>query len=452
MTAAAAYDIPADWTLPLTNFEEFLRADNLPDYPMEFWLRISLAGPIDVERWSQSFWTLVATQPFLTARLRAAQAGGWELTAGAATPCMLNFGPAPPRHVASPIDLEQQPGLRCWVDNTCEPTRITLQCQHVISDAVGVLGWLALVAQHYKAAQPAPPVSVTPAQLQVRDGQPQSVWQRCLHGPYDILGSAGLIEYISHQPATLVPARAGTEISTQLLEQPETELGFTLTEEETARLQATAKRFKVTVNDLLAAALFRVLHARLKADAPREALRPLRIIIPKSLRDPADLHWLVANQVGMLFLDRRPGWFSDRWLLWTVQLELTLCKRWHAGRTFVRILDWSQRWFGTLRWLQPTHRATTTAVQSNLGDAWRLIDWPRDHAAVSPVLLEFWPPVRPFTAVSLGIAKTNGQLTVMFNWDRHRLPASVAGELVDHYRKELDRWTRIDTEPTSGHC
>lgn len=452
VTDSPVPDAPPAWSLPLTNFEEFLRADDQPDYPMEFWLRLRLSGPLDPERWARSFWELVATQPFLTARLRRAEQDTWELIAGAATPCMLKFEPAPDRETAPRIDLEQQPGLRCWVEHAGEHAVITLQCQHVISDAIGILGWLALVVRHYGQTPPVSPASITLAQLKYRDGQPQSVWQRCLHGPYDILGSAGLLEYIAHHPATL-----GTPLSTRevaqvdTMEHAESELSFTLTAAETQQLRSAAQRLKVTVNDLLAAALFRVLHHALKQESPQEARRSLRIMIPKSLRDPTSSDWLVANQVGMLFLDRRPGWFNDRWLLWSVQLELTLCKRWDAGRTFLRILDWSRRWFGSMSWLQPTNRATATAVQSNLGEPWGLINWPMDLAATRPLQLEFWPPIRPFTALSLGVSKTQGELTATFNCDRRRLNWDVASKLLQNYRVELDRWMGIDATASAGH-
>lgn len=444
MVNTAAPDAQSTWSLQLTNFEEFLRADDHAEYPMEFWFRVTLAGQLDQSRWSESFWQLVETQPFLTARLRRTDGESWELVAGTATQEMLRFEPAPCRTKTPRIDLQQQPGLHCWINQTAETVIITLQCHHVISDALGIFGWLAKVMQRYFALTSPPPVSVSLSALEQRGGPPCTAWQRWLHGPYDILGAAGLLEYVSHRPATLGQTSAviAGEKSTPA------ELSLTFTAAETRELLNTSRRLGVTLNDLMATALFRVVHQSLVALQSPETRKPIRIMFPKSLREGELTKDLVANQVGMLFLDRRPGSLNDRWLLWSVHLELSLCKRWKAGRTFLRILDWSRRWFGNMKWLQPQDRATTTAVLSNLGEPWSVAGWPLNQPGLRPELLEFWPPLRPFTAISLGVATTAGRMTISWNWDDRRLTQAETVTLLEQFRATLMRWTEINAPPS----
>lgn len=426
----------SDWSLPLTSFEEFLRGDDLPKYPMEFWLRIHLAGGLDIDRWSRAFWQQIHLQPLLTARVRWRNEGSWEFIPGESSDEMLQFDRAPERREITPIDLQHQPGLRCWVDQSSGPAVLMLQCHHLVSDALGILGWLARVMQQYHAEVPSPETPLSLRELQQRDGPPRSLLQRCLSGPYDILGFCGLLEYLCHRPAMF----GGGEIATQQVSNLSPDVQIQFTRQETDQLRAVASRRRFTLNDLFTTALFRALSRIQQRRSRDECHRPIRIMIPASLRDWSSSRFLVANQVGMLFLDRRPAWFNDRWLLWSVKFELSLCKRWQAARTFLRILDWSRRWWGSLHWLQPTDRSTATAVLSNLGDPWSKLGWPVEASETRPQRLEFWPPLRPGTTVSCGIATTADVLCISLHGDQQRLKHEDIRELRDNYESELRRY------------
>ena len=138
-TAAAETpsSLPGLWPLPLTPFESYMIADDQPDYPMTFVVRLQFDGCVERETFATALAIALARNPLLTARVDDRDDPCW--VAGEITP-WLDFGPDTEPLTggcARPIDPHHEPGLRTWVRVGDDTSRIIFQFHHACCDGIG---------------------------------------------------------------------------------------------------------------------------------------------------------------------------------------------------------------------------------------------------------------------------------------------------------------------------
>lgn len=188
----------------------------------------------------------------------------------------------------------------------------------------------------------------------------------------------------------------------------------------TDALRSAARACGVTVNDLLLAALFRVLARDMRPGAT------IRIAVPTSLRPEGNAAF--CNQVSMVFLDRRADRTGDPGLLGGISAEMRHVKRWrlgHAMHSSLAVL--CAPGDGPLKWIMGLAPAGATAVLSNLGQP-----LPDPAAAGGPAIVahDLLPPLRPGTSVVISAVLHDGRLGLTLRYDPDRVSAARAHDLV----------------------
>ncbi len=424
-------------------------ADDRPDYPAVFHLRLELSGMMQRDPFLAAVDRVLPRHPLLQAVVRHSRRNGLE------------WAPAPDPQPsvcwaedsktdspwAEPIDPGREIGLRIHVQRRDGRTAILLQLHHACTDGLGAaqLAEELLSAYHAQLAPGDTSALLPPLdtrRLRERGKFGLNAVRYALRAPKELAGGLGAIEYFVHRPMPLASSRDDAypaDRPTPFLPS----CTHTFTPEETTQLRNAARQMGGTTNDLLLRDAFLVLYdwnARLD---PAGKNRVIRISVPINMRGPEDHAMPAADVVSMVFLDRRPGKFrSPKGLLWSIRLEMNLVKRWRLGLTMIHSLRLFGKFRGGLQRLLPEHRCLATSVVSNLGEPVRDSSLPRsDGQLVAGDLLleriEFLPPIRPMTRASFGVVCYAGRLTLSLNYDARHLRADEGRLLLDRFVEQL---------------
>jgi NRPS condensation-like uncharacterized protein len=189
-----------------------------------------------------------------------------------------------------------------------------------------------------------------------------------------------------------------------------------------------------TLNDVLLAAVFRAVGQWNERASIRPAQSWIRLAVPIDLASSDDRRAVLANYVGIVFVDRR----SDRIrqhaeLLAGIHEEMQSIKQQGLGFAMLDVLRILERIpYGMRAAVAPT-RSMSTAVVSNLGPLDALLPHDRDLTLGRARLMEFdfLVPIRPGTAAAFGIVTYADQLHLAMNYDQQRLTANDAASLAD---------------------
>ncbi|MCE9546163.1 MAG: hypothetical protein K8T25_11665, partial [Planctomycetia bacterium] len=111
-TLPDAKDLPR---LPLVAMEHYMLADDLPDYPMTFFLRLILEGQLRRREFERALARTLAKHPLLSATVEPLRGRWRNWVWGEAPPAAIywNDGGEPEQRY---LDLTQESGLRIKVD------------------------------------------------------------------------------------------------------------------------------------------------------------------------------------------------------------------------------------------------------------------------------------------------------------------------------------------------
>ena len=424
---------PELFPLPLTHFETYMLADHRPEYPMIFYVRLRFAGRLDRAKFTAAANATLHRHPLLRATVRSIDGRlCWISGKGVSQWTWVSEDRPESLRPSPPLDLFAVPGLRMQVLRDAAYDYLSLEFHHASCDGIAAMQFIEdlLIAYHAKhgTLEPdAPPRrAVDPQSLHQRSRLGMSFWRRLRRVPLAIVFAWGLAEFFTNRPTavaappTAAPGEAGPGLAS---------LGFGRWQ--LANLRLVARRLGVTINDLLVRDLLSTVADWNMRHQP--ALRPemLRITVPVNLREPSDALLPAANIVSMIFIDRRPAKFaSPTELLRSVVRDTWLIKQFRLGLIFVWVTKWLCRCPPVMRRMLAGRRCMSTAVLSNLGVQLNETPLPRRRGRIvaGNVMLdqiEFFPPLRPFTRVAVGVVTYAGELNVAVHYDRRSLAVAT---------------------------
>ncbi len=429
--------------LPLVPFETYMLTDDRVSHPMTFTIRLKFSGCFNQTAFEQAVPEALARHPLLAACV--AETSGkklaWTWTADP-TPLVdvaehsvpLRF---PEREL---IDLKAGCGVRFWVRHGENRVDMRVQFHHSCCDGVGAYRFIEdlLCAYHNGVVAAEQRVTLRPldAELLKQRTRFGLSWPKLLlRFPLELWGvTIGFAAFFLRRPIeirTEMPNDAEIDDGLTLLDLP----AKTLSVAQLRRMKDAAKQDGATLNDLLASDLSLAVHqwnVRMRAS---QRWKPIRVMIPTSLRAEGDERMPAANVVAMVFVDRHTTWFPNpRWLLKSIAWELNFIKSLRLGLAFIRGTSLASRIPGGLRFLTRETRCYATCVLSNMGRV--LSETPLEYhngqlTAGKMVLerVESAPPIRPHTKVALSVVSYAGRMALILNYDRHAFTRETAEEL-----------------------
>jgi hypothetical protein len=432
--------------LPLTPFEEYMLADDRPQWPMTFFLRLELRGQYDPAILTSALTAALARHPLLASLLADGGGGGLQWVAGPGVPPPVSFAGAGCEldfPEGRQIDLRRKIGVRVWVrSDGADEWALWVQFHHACCDGLGAMQFVGDVLAAYasagqKTASGSSRPVLDPERLRRRADFRLISFRTLLRLPQEFLGFLGVIEFFSHRPPGLTAANASDATRTipATAEFP-VWIDHRFGPEQTERLWQAARAANVTLNDLLLANLFSATDDWFAVHRAAARQQFLRMMVPTNLRSAADRQTPAANIVSMVNLDRRPiRYASPRRLLKSISLEMAIIKRCRLGITMHHVVGLARR-LGKLAWLLPDDGCLSTCVLSNLGDVSAAVE-PAVDSRLELVSLNFLPPVRLGTAAAFGISTHRGCTTITLHYDSS-LSAEAARELLDKFVARLD--------------
>ncbi len=438
--------MPQTKTLPLTHFEELMFWEDRPAYPCCPFIRLRFAGQLDRSAVDVALSQAIVQHPLLMSNV--------ELRAG-----RLHWVPADPRLAvswsdvavspsddfprATPIDLQNEIGLRVFVTAGSQSSDLVLYFHHSCCDGAGILTFIddLLIAYARERGESSPQVrlrSYDAERLADRDRYDLTWWKLLKMLPRQLIGLQGAKQFMERNPSPLIPHTPRPDEDALPTDFP-SNVTHQFTVDETTRLRQVAQRLNVTTNDLLARDLFLALVRWRREQGCGNDQEWLRMMVPMNLRSPRDRELSAANVVSSVFLDRRGEDAVDpERLLTTIHEEMELIKRNQLGLTFVfslRLVRWLP---GGLRKSARQNKCTVSCFLSNFGRVLARSPLPKcdDRLVVGDTQLEslqVLAPLRPYNCAPFVVHQYAGRLELDMRYDSDVLTPVQARRLMEMY-------------------
>lgn len=429
-----------------------MRVDDRPAHPMTYVIQMDFSGCVDRPAFEAALAEGLARHPLLAAIVQPAKRNRpcWVLAKDPMPPIDWADESAPIECPgAEGIDITRQPGLRMWVRQGDDSTRIILQLHHASSDGIGVYRFIGDVLALYGRRmspdddryQPGP---LDPQLLRTRKNGTINLARggKAMQVARAAIGDAAVMfakrAVPLHPPADYKPARGWVAPFPGI-----ESIRFTPDQYKQLRL-ATVER-GVTVNDLLLGELFQTMRQWNEQNSGRRSGRRLSIMMPIDLRGGEHLEMPAANMTGYTFITRKPGELDkpDE-LLRGIRHETALIKHERRGTRFVDMVAAALSIRGLLPLALSSSYCMATAVLSNVGDPARR--WtarlPRDNGRVvaGNLVMEDLtgvPPLRPNTRATVSAFTYRRGLTISLRCDPCRFRPEDTRELLTQYANRL---------------
>ena len=412
-------------------------ADDQPEYPMTFILRVTLNGVLNRSRFEDAIHKTLPRHPLLQVHFagdisRPTAELFWQPVQSIEMPDLYwREGDRLSENTLPALDLRRQIGARFVVDILGQKqTVISLQIHHAISDGAGAVQFFEDIFTYYGNQGE---LRTLKSELLPRRGEFHQT-KKTLRTRF-IKDMQRALLFFRRFPKA-IGGKPVSFVSGSQHGLPGT-VTWELSQEEFQRLRETTRQKNGSLNDLLLRDCFVGIdewHQKLYAGkrAPN-----IRLAMPINMRRNADHHMSVANVVSMCFLDRRPGEIRNpERLLRSIVSETEYIKNNYMGFALIRFM----RDIGGIKhalklMLVPrlAWKCFATAVLSNLGEPLRHTLLPRDKQGRVKVgeltieRIEIMPPVRPHTYVTFGAVTYNNALTITMRY---------AGQHLDQLQSE----------------
>lgn len=447
--------------LQCTAFEELMLSQDSEAYPCNIYLRMTLDGQLDRDKFTESVKLMLVHHPMLRAQLRT----GW----GRSRWCIqevrdptivwrLQPEQQPEQQLSNlqdtRIKLDSEAGIHIDVVELREPTstqtarhstQITVKLHHAIADGMGLSAaildmWLAYDALISDQKVKLPKRSA--ASLPVRNRFAPGVFEKLRLIPQQYVGLAGIRQYLSRQPTPIVLDSA---VDRAALPAPSFDtLTYPCSQGTTESLTRVAKREGISLNVLLAACIFRGVSEYQAVPGTHQQEQWLRMMVPVNLRHSELLQQLPAcNIVSCVFLDRTHGQISDfASLTRGLHEELELIKRKRLALLFI-LSVWIRNRTSLRKKQAHVQRCQTSFVFSNLGKVFSdscLCDEQQRIRAGNVRLesIEGFAPVTPWMDAAFTSLIYARQLKLMLRFDSRVLKSQEAGRLMAIVTKSLE--------------
>lgn len=430
-------------TIPLTTFEEFLFWEDRPAYPWTCFIRLRLSGVPDRAALESALHRVLKRHPLLrsTIQTRGRRRPLWVEAESPQPEVRWMEGPTagaiPP---TLPLDLRNEIGLRLLVVQGQGTSDLIVQFHHACCDGAGIFMFIGdlLIAYALERGETSKRVrlpELDPQLLKRRGKYGLTPWKLLKMAPKQLIGLQGARQFLSRSPIPVLPHQTVPDDDPPPVGYPTTEC-LTFSKEETSDLRETARRQRVTVNDVVARDFFLALRDwRNQLSVPEDDAW-LRMMIPMNLRSPSDRMLSAVNVVSSVFLDRRgPDFCDPACLLKSVHEEMELIKRNRLGLTFVLSLKVTRLLPGGLKASVRKDKCTISSIFTNLGKPLVRSPLPkRDGRFVAgDVVLEdidVVAPIRPYNCVTLAASIYAGRLSLTLHYDPRPVAAEQASDLL----------------------
>lgn len=430
--------------LPLAPFEEYMLQDDRPGYRMTFLVEQSFAGEIDRTAFEAGVAEASRRHPLLRAFVQRRFLRRWQWTSadGVLPPVEWGALDQPVRFPDDPgIDLRLEVGVRFFVRVGEGRSRLISQFHHACCDGMGAIQFLSdLFAAYTRALFPTaekPPAyqPVDEAHLSRRNDlrvhHDQTMpWRRlCLK----TLGYCW--KYGAHAPVSIAQSPSGETP----LPYPGT-LTKTLNASVQRKLRQVARRWDVTINELLVRELMLTIRDWNQRRTPLQEHDSISILVPTNLRNMDHDHMSAANVMSYVAFQRTAAELRQpQQTLESINEESRFYKRWRYGAAFLdglRVLRWMP---GLLRFILSRKRSLSTAILSCIGDPSLAItaNFPVNEDG-NPVLgnlvfddLNTAPPIRPGSHAAFTTWHFSNKLRLGVRCDPQRFTLESAQSLLD---------------------
>jgi len=444
---------PSIFPLPLTVFEDYLRLDDRPAYPMTIPVEIEFLGEVLPAEFEAACEEAIQRHPLFSCLLDTATKPlpSWKYCPEARSPIDWG-GLEKPRLCPNgeQIDLTREAGIRVWVRSGEGRTVVTLQCHHSVCDGIGVFRFIGdlLGAYGIRTVEPGGSLTKLPpvkADRLLRRGQfpfqpPEPITR--IQAARATLREA--ILWFWRRPAPLGVPPSSRRATFTAIPFPGM-LAHRFSRAETDRLRQVARHNKVSLNDLLTRDVFLAIrdwNARLGPQPPGDWLR---VNMPVSLRSGIHEAMPATNVMSYTFLTRRVADCVDpEQMLRSIHWETEIIKRWNLGLYFIGGLSVAHKIPGLVRLFTNSRRCFCTAVHSHMGDLHRRfgVQFPEreGYLVIGNLMLQrltATPPIRPNTRAAFFTSHFAGQLTAALRCDPHLFSLDDGQRLLDDYVRRL---------------
>ncbi len=417
--------------LPLVPWEQYMLLDDCPRGPMTFLFRLSFVGQLDRQRLARALAVVVARHRLLAAKVvRNRGRFKWDLRFEPPGPLC----DVPPSlevpFAANKMDLLSGNGFRVGICESRTGGQLWFEFHHAACDGLGAVEAIAETILTYRGTAnelaPAPTASL----LAQRAYIPLKPLERVTGMPRDLARIANFFRY-RIEPLGCGEKHSAAEFQTS---------GFAthrFSAEETASLLDRARGVNATLNDLLLRDLYLSLHKWMLLRRESDS-RVLRIAMPISHRLPDDGLGAV-NRVSMVFLDRTAKQIRQpAEMLTSIARETRQIKKHRMGVVMLRVLKCLSFNTAAMQRVLRHPRSQVTCVLSNLGVVLsNLAGSGNTENELQFDAIEFMPPIRPQSPVSIGVHTYRGSLTLTLRHDSAILSSHDASVLLRQYVDEL---------------
>lgn len=433
--------------LPLASIETLHLCDDSAEYPNNIFARLTFDSELDESLAREAF------QRALTRHVRGYSSvekrrGRWYWTADCGQSPEFIWRPPALSDQFRPLRLQAAPGVRMVAHENGSGWQVSWQVHHALVDGLGglqfVRDWMVLydnLREGRSADQGLSPLDpYALRRLNRLDLLSRRYLSNLWRQPIAMFGAAKFLLRRFQTITPPAPARG----------QPVANLYPSVVTQRYDReiitgLRRAAVRLRATLNSLLLAATFIATETWMRRWALPLSEDCLRVIVPISIRTPADQHLPACNRASLVQLDRVPATLRDRaGLTQGIDFEIGLIRRWQLDRMFliaVRAHALSTRWLES-RAARQTRRATT--MLTNLGRPFLKtgIREEQRHLMMGGHRLtdvELIAPIREGMPISLAAVEYAGSLFIALHYDARVLTAEQAAD----FAHTLDEQVRL---------
>ena len=428
-------------SLRLSPFDVLMLLDERPGYPMCFFIETHLSGDFSIQRLRTAVEIAITRHPRLRSQVQHNKQG-WLWVPSDKLPQVVQLQCSADRESQAiafrAFNIRQESGIRFIViPEGDQQWSIVLQVHHSVCDGLAALEFLGDTWSLYHGNKP----TDLKTHSRTKSTQTYSDNNANPNAKEDHQHTRQTIAFATFRPSSIASSRNTKGVS----HTKKPFQSFTLPTTLVKSLRQRASQAGATTNDIIVAASILTIHEWNKRQG--KAGKRIRITMPVSLRPPRERQ-PASNQIGYAFLDRHPSQLHDTQAVLTSIAEAS---RWiqysGAAGMFLVVLGVFLNRTWLLRLITRLPTCFSTAVVSNIGNVQSRMkaNVPKTNGCNNPGGLIITnitgvPPVRPGTALSVGITAYCGQLTITTMIDSSRLAPDDGIQLTALLQSQIERF------------
>jgi NRPS condensation-like uncharacterized protein len=428
-------------SLPLTNFEEYMLADDYAGHPLTIAARLRFRGQVSESAATQAVQLLIKRHPLLHCLVQSrGRRKAWTSSPDPIhPPRFLKQEPSSSLPALRRFNLFHEVGGDCTFLQGEEKCDMIIQGHHACVDGVGALqlihDWLQFYHEAVGGGEEVARLPRLDARLLKGRGDfGFRRWSYLKKLPKQALGLYGIHEFLNHQAVSLAASNA-TDVDS-------TATGFhgvetiTWDQETFGKHLALSDQWSIRANELLLAALFKSLSQWRRERSLGDQDDWLRVMVPFNMREFKHRKMSAANRVSFVSVDRKARPFH-RFAEFAkgIHGQMDVIHSHELGLTFQAFLKLQSMLPGGVARLAREDYCGATAILTNLGKPLRRTGLPQRDGKLCPgnlVLeeLELLPPLRPHTHISFAVFRYAGRQQITACFDQRKLTREDARELL----------------------